>query len=254
MPYEIKAMATAAWHLEEGIIPLLTCIVDGRRDLDKLYSGENFYDAIKRHSTDSSKWVEDIGTDIHYTGPNYELLFPLNVSSNCALSLGKREDDILSSTPAGWQEDDPSLFALTNYAFKAKAEVDGNGFRIIWTYGADSLSRAVVRPPEVSITAGLPRRFSFVIVHRRVQRYEYLTKIAAGFATPKEVRPESNAKSLWDHRSVLRVVVNGLEERKYTFDVTKAGSFDVETDRGAYDAPIPDYTYTRFDCVLRVID
>jgi hypothetical protein len=253
MPYEIKSMASAAWHLESGIIPLLTCVVDGREDLDKLYEGENFDEAIKRRDTDNKKWMEGIGTNITYTGPTYELLFPLNVKLDAVLSLGKREDDVLSSTPAGWQEDDPSLFALTNYAFKAKAELNGKGFQIRWAYGPDSLSRAVVRPPKVSVTAGLPRRFSFVVVHRKVQRYEY-EKVATAFVRPEEVKINARQKFSWPDRSVLQVVVNGLEENKYTYDVSRAGNFDVQTDRGAYDAPTPDYSYTRFDCLLRSID
>jgi hypothetical protein len=245
LPQEILRKATAAWHIEASLGPVLHAIESGDAALDSLYKGEPIEEAVARWG-DSSKWVEEIGSPLHYVGTLPEVLFPLNPTLNAVLSLGKRADDVVDEEPRLiWQEDYPSLFEQANYGFEATIEGMGESVNLIWSYDQGSLNRAVERPAGAKLTAGLPREFSFVLVKETVDRDEYLRKAGGLLGADKAV-----ATSDWNATSVLRVYVNGLESPHYKYIVTKDGTHEKRTHVGAYDDPILEFEYTRFTCRL----
>jgi hypothetical protein len=252
LPQETQERARAAWRLESGLMPLLACIVQDRDTLNGLYKGEDFQTAKKRYEGDSNAWIEGIGTDLNYVGPAFDVVFPLNMKSTCLLSLGDRSYDVAIKESNAFEQDDPNLFRDINYQFTAVVEASGQGFRIRWVYGPSSLARAV-QPPSTRITAGFPDRFTFLVVNKDRAQAAYLASAEKLFATSTET-PNKPVDRKWNSRSILQIIVNGLTDRKYTYDVIKVGDYDFDSDRGAYDGPERIFSYTRFDCILRTID
>ncbi|MHC4399754.1 MAG: hypothetical protein ACYTG0_08750 [Planctomycetota bacterium] len=251
LPADVESLAVDAWRFDYIAVPLIAAIDKGAVDFDAWYDGEEPTAALERFSANKDDWVEGIGSDIDYVGPNHHLVFPLNLQLNAALSLGEGSDDVVSKEPQfGWQEDIPYLFGLTNYGFKVRADTHDSGFQLTWTYGRASLLRAVERSEEDKLTAGLPARFSFVIARRPLERKEYLSRFATHFQLD-ETSDEAEDENSWDRKSTIEVYVNGIKETSYTFDVTKAGTIPHYTDLGAYEEPELEHEYTRFDCTLR---
>lgn len=250
LPTEVQQKAMQAWRLRSTVNPLLHVIDSGATGTKGLYKGELLTEAIRRWESDRDEWVSNIGSNISYIGPAPELIFPLNAKLNAALSLGKaRDDQVEDQARFIWQEDDPSLFAETNFGFEVKVERRDTGFSMTWTYDQSSLDRAVERASNTRLVAGLPTEFSFVLVRKQLQREEYLTKVAEHFKE-FDLPPRKTGSSRWDSRSVLEVYLNGLKEPHYTYVVTKAGTRSLSTNAGAYDEPLFEYDYTRFDCTL----
>lgn len=250
LPAEIRAIATHAWHLESTVAPLLHAIDTGEFDEKTFYKGESLDEALHRWKENQAEWSDNIGTNIHYVGPTPELLFPLNLKSNAALSLGKIWDDKASETAHFvWQEDDPSLYNETNFAFHVKAEKLQNGFTLMWSYPDASLKRAAERATGTKLVSGLPSEFSFVIVRKRLRNGEYLEALAGHNQSDSSDELPKTPK--WDVRSTMDVYVNGLLNPHYTYSVTKVGTFEKSRDQGAYDAPEFQYNYTLFNCKLQ---
>lgn len=256
-PREVSSVVAAAWHLSNTITPLIFTIERGDADLKSMYEGEEPASAIKRwlnKDDEDSDWVDDVGSRISYIGPSYAIMFPLNPQANAVLSLGNSSDDVALSSPRlPWQEDMPDYFRISNYGFQAEAERASEGLTITWAYDAASLRRAVVRGDTTKLTAGLPDRFSFIIVHGELKRADYLRKVLKQLQNATAL-PTSAKPSAWNETSKLEVFVNGLKDPHYTFDVVRAGTFSYAPDRGAYDAPEVEYKYTRFDCVLSALN
>jgi hypothetical protein len=254
LPTDVLSTIKSAWHLENAVFPLVAAVAADDVDLDTLYEGEAPYGAIRRWegvNEPKSDWVDNLGSNVRYVGPTYDLLFPLNPRSNAVLALGKRADDVASAEPTlVWHEDYPSLFDETNYGFRATVQEVNGGIALAWQYDRASLLRAVVRPASTAISAGFPKRFSLFVVHSTVSKNDYLRKLpeTPAFREPSK-RPSQPLK--WNDASTLKIYINGLETPHYTFDVTRIGTFGYAPDRGAYDAPEVEFEYTEFLCILR---
>ena len=254
LPTDVLMTITSAWHLDDAVFPLMAAVAVGDVDLSRLYEGESPHSAIDRWEAvndPNSDWVDNIGSDITYVGPTYDLLFPLNPRSNAVLALGKRADDVASPEPTLiWHEDYPSLFDETNYGFHATVETFDNEIKFVWRYDRAALLRAVARPTSTTISAGFPRRFSFFVVHSPLSKDDYLRKLPNGRASNASNELTEQARN-WNETSTLKILVNGLETPHYTFDVTRLGTFVYAPNRGAYDAPEVEFEYTEFLGILR---
>lgn len=252
LPRESRDVVAMAEHIDSTLEPLIGMIAAGRTDATDLFDGEDVETAIARYTTDRYAWVEGVGTSVGYKGPNYDLLFPLNPRSTAFLSLGKVRDDVASQTPNLWQED-TGLFGRTNFAFSARAERDGSTVKLVWSYNQASLGRATERVSGAGLTGGLGKVFSFIVVHQDLDRSRYvndLTKhLNAGDLSTEPANPET-----WMSRSTLEVFVNGLRSPHYIYEVTHAGTHSYAPNMGAYDAPMEEFSYTRFDCRLSRLD
>lgn len=254
LPTDVLSTITSAWHLDHAVFPLVAAVAVGDVDLDTLYEGEDPQSAIRRWegvNDSNSDWVDNIGSDIRYVGPTYDLLFPLNPRSNAVLALGKRADDVASAEPTlVWHEDYPSLFDETNYGFRATVKMAEGGITFAWRYDRTALLRAVARPASTAILAGFPKRFSFFVVHSSVSKDDYLGKLPETREFKEPSKTYSHAIN-WNEASTLKIYVNGLETPHYTYDVTRIGTFGYAPNRGAYDAPEVEFEYTEFLCILR---
>jgi hypothetical protein len=252
LPRESQAVVAMAEHIDSTLEPLIGMIAAGRTDTTDLFDGEDVETAIARYKTDRDAWVEGVGTSIGYKGPNYDLLFPLNPRSTAFLSLGKVRDDVASQTPNLWQED-TGLFDRTNFGFSARAERDGSTVKLVWSYSQASLGRATERISDAGLTGGLGKAFSFIVVHQDLDRSRYVSDLTkslnGGDVSAEPANPEN-----WTSRSTLEVFVNGLRSPHYVYEVTHAGTQSYAPDIGAYDAPVEEFPYTRFDCRLSRLD
>jgi hypothetical protein len=247
-----RGRAIGVWFLVNTFHPLVASIDAGRLNVEEWY-GNDLAAEIRRFEAGGDGWITDCGSHILYGGPTQEVIFPLNLQLNAALSLGKRADDPEFPEPTQpWHEDIPYLYDQANYGFKTRAERHGSGFTLCWEYSDESLARAVVRSSVTKITAGLPRSFSFAIVHQEVSREGYLTEVVRNFETDE---PSERASEVapWTSRSVLEIYVNGKDGKRYVFDVTNAGLFAHFSAFNAYDGRELEHEYTRFDCQLREI-
>lgn len=252
LPQELRSRAQAAWHLENAVAAMLVAVAEGSINLVGLFEGEDIDKAIQRYRDDRSEWVDDIGTYLSYVGPVFELVFPLNMKLNVGISLGNSADDIaLKPEDLVWSEDDPELFAASNFGFEAEVDdLEERGLRIRWSYGSSSLRRAVKKTADDVITGGFPRIFSFVIVHQQLQEGQLLKK-ALPLCTPNTNQTTAKEGIEWSIKSEMEIVINGLAERKFIFDVQKSGTYQLTEHQGAYDAPEELFKYTKFDCILR---
>jgi hypothetical protein len=183
--------------------------------------------------------------------PVPDLIFPLNSQLNAALSLGKRDDDVELKGPAyGWREEDPALFAETNFAFDARAQIHDVGATLKWKYGPASFSRAIERDSGVKVVASFPTAFNFLFVRKRLDRKDYMRLAARAFVPAEVASDDRDSPREWNARSTLDIYVNGLRDLHYTYRVTKLQTTELSTDQGAYDAPQLEFEYTRFDCRL----
>jgi hypothetical protein len=253
LPTEVLSTITSAWHLDHAVFPLLYAVAAGGVALDALYEGEDPQSAIMRYegvNDPDSAWVNNIGSDISYVGPTYDLLFPLNARSNAVLALGKREDDVASAeSTLVWHDDYPSLFDRTNYGFSATVKETDGGIAFAWHYDRAALLRAVARPESIVMSAGFPKRFSFFVIHSSLDKKDYLRKLPETrvFSEPSS---SSSQRSGWNETSTLKICVNGLETPHYTFDVARIATFEYAPNLGAYDAPEVEFQYTEFLCTL----
>lgn len=252
LPKQNRGLVAAAEHIDATLEPLVGIIASGRTDTTDLFDGEDVETAIKRYKEARDAWVQGIGTSIGYKGPNSDLLFPLNPRSTAFLSLGKIADDVVSMKPNSWQED-TGLFARTNFGFAAQAAREGSGVKLSWTYGKASLSRASERVADAELTGGLGKTFSFLIVHKRIDRSRYVNDLTKRLGGGKVSEAPANPET-WTSRSTLEVFVNGLRNPHYIYDVINAGVYSYAPDIGAYDAPVEEFSYTRFDCRLRTLN
>lgn len=254
LPTDVLSTITSAWHLDHAVFPLVAAVTVGDVDLEKIYEGEDPHSAIRRWegvNDPNSDWVDNIGSDIRYVGPTYDLLFPLNPRSNAVVALGKRADDVASAEPTlVWHEDYPSLFDGTNYGFRATVEKADGGITFAWRYDRAALLRAVAPPASTTISAGFPKQFSFFVIHSPVSKKDYLRKLPETRASKEPSKTSSHVLN-WNDASTLTIYVNGLEAPHYTFDVTRIGTFGYAPNLGAYDAPEVEFEYTEFLCILR---
>ena len=256
LPAEILATISNGWHLDDTMAPLVVAIASDSFDLKARYEGEAPAIAIKRwqDASNTSEWVDEIGSPIGYTGPTYRVMLPLNLQGNAMLSLGDPRDDVV---PPGeklvWHEEYPSLFEMTNHGFKVDVTRLDKGFKIVWSYDQAALGRAVERSGNTKVSAGLPERFNLAIVHRQLERREYLTKVRSHLGAAPAA-PPAKAPPAWNQSSTLEVFVSGLKTPHYAFDVARAGTSAYTPHRGAYDAPVAEYEYTTFHCVLRSLN
>jgi hypothetical protein len=253
-PQAIRERASRAWHLESTVGPLLHAIDTGTFD-PSLYQGEPVAEALARWGArDSPAWRDQIGSRIRYVGSVPELLLPLNAQLNAALSLGKREDDRESAGPRyGWDEDDPALFAETNFAFEVEATAEGRDLRLSWRYGPGSLQRAVVREAGAKLAASLPAAFTLLLVSKELECEDYLALGGREFASTRDAPSRNEHRAEWNTHSRLEICVNGLQEPHYTYAVTKLETDTCTTDQGAYDGPTLEFLFTPFDCRLESV-
>ncbi|WP_027668173.1 hypothetical protein [Rhizobium leguminosarum] len=250
LPADERRKVDMAERIDTTVEPMLGLIASGTSDPSGLFEGEDIGIALARFKNDPKGWVDGLGTALHYKGGNYELLFPLNPNSDAILSLGKPGDDPVSDEPSAWQQD-TNLFAKTNFAFKVGATSAEGSVTLHWIYDRGSLNRAAERPTDGELSGGFGKVFSFLIVHRRLQRTSYLNELTSRLSA---LPPERAAGGGWADHSTLQISVNGLANPHYVYDVTYAGTHSYAPNRGAYDAPVEEFAYTRFDCRLRALD
>lgn len=246
-PQSIRSKAMDAWHLESAVGAVLHAIDQGSVDLNNLYDGK-LKEAFQLWE-DKEKWCDEMGASVSYSGPVPELIFPLNLTLNAAISLGKRQDDVAESEPRLiWQQDWPDLFEHTNYGFRAEVESHDHRLMLKWTYPHASLKRAVMGTDDARLTAGLPREFAFILVREQFNRTSHLTNVVKLFADSGS--KFSAAKDAWNAASTMDVYVNGLQDPHYKYSVSHAGTHSETTHVGAYDEPTFEFEYTRFVCRL----
>ena len=249
LPAEQTSILRRGWFLDSGMTPLLVEIAG--TDTAPLYGGESIADAAARYG--SREWVEGMGSSLRYDGPVYTTLLPLNLTSDAVLALGKRSDDHIE-VPVDENEGYGFLKELAkagDHAFQASAttSVDDDGttsLALDWSYGLDSLDRAVARKPSATMSAAFPRSFSLVIAQADIDRSHYSDLLKYD---PRNGR--STPDGQWDKESTLEIFVNGLRDPHYIYEVTKQGVYEYAPDMGAYDAPEVEYMYTIFNCTLQ---
>lgn len=247
-PQDVRGQIMSGWYLEDSMFPILSAIGDGQFK-PEYYTGEDPEQAFKRYA-DKETWVEEIGSDIAYQGPRYTILFPLNVSLNAAIALGKREDDVMPvEHDLGWHEEYESEFNASKFGFDVDVKNAENSFSISWEYPAASIDRAAEKNTKTRLTGGLPSQFAFLMVYQPLTREDYLTKAAQHFHVPEMNTNLSGAQS-WESKSKLEIYINGLKAPHYTYNVFKGAKDMHTTHQGAYDSPSEDFEYAPFVCTL----
>jgi hypothetical protein len=256
LPARILQDVRAGLTLNDKLPALLAAVVDGW-DEKALYSGEPVATALARWrgKAGSDAWSENIGTDLDYIGPRYQLILPLNLQRNAAISLGLVADDPrygADETNALF-EDLPSLKGLTNFAFSADARRKAGSLVFTWKYGPESLDRAAERGRGVTLTAGFPEHFTFIVPRAQLSKGGYVDAVTRDLTeTSFETAPASRGQ--WSKKSTLEIYVNGVTGPHYLYDVLLEGDYGYAPDRGAYDAPETLYSYVAFEARLRRIE
>lgn len=248
---DFRSQAVSAVELTSALGPLSLCLHDGRIDFNKAYEGEDFQIAWRRFQSDSSRWNQDIGTDMRFTGMECRILLPLNTNQSACIALGHKVDDIPPKKAGfGWWEEHPGWFELVNYGFKWRVRLDEDQLQLHWNYPASSLARAVVRSEGAPLTAGLPRTFSLILKKGGCEKSEYLPLI-------KELKPSASpaepSDDAWCAQSTIEIVVNGISERKHVYDVRWAGVREEHSSPNLYDGSHFLFSYSRYDCTLKEI-
>jgi hypothetical protein len=250
-PRSLWTRARDGWDLGNTITPTLVALAQGKFT-PAYYENDDVQAALskwQRRDIDH-KWADDLGSGLRYVGPDYQLIFPLNITTNAALSLGNAADDPAFPEPEDTNELGGWLTQQGNFGFDARASLNGANVTLSWDYDEKSLKRAV-DADGYKLTAGLPLNFSFFLAHSPIKKDDYTEVIAnrgKGFAGNP---PPAKA---WNAKSRLEVHVNGLQGPYYIYDVVNAGDGDRMLDLGGYDAPEKLYSYTRFDARLVKIE
>src|SRR5205823_5870469 len=95
-----------------------------------------------------------------------------------------------------------------------------------------------------------PDQFSFSLTDRPLKAPQYLTHLRDELNSVRDTASEPDNAPIWSARSTIEIRVNGLDQPRYVYSVIRKGVVEYAPNRGAYDAPEVEYTYTRFDCAL----
>jgi Fe-S cluster biogenesis protein NfuA len=250
-PTALWRRARDGWDLGNKIEPMTVALAQGKFTA-AYYEGDEVQAALskwRRRDIDHA-WGEDMGSALRYVGPAYQLIFPLNIAGNAALSLGNAADDPAYLPPEDTNEVGGWLEAQGNFGFHASADLTGANVSLAWEYDEKSLKRAV-DADGYKLTAGLPLNFSFFLVHTSIAKEDYAEVITSNRYGGGQDAPAAKA---WNAKSRLEVYVNGLQGPYYVYEVTHAGDGDRMLDLGGYDRPEKLYSYTRFDCRLVKIE
>ena len=244
---EVVSRIADGLALENKLRPVFHAIAEGGADPQLLYACGSVETVLEEFGTE--EWVDNYGSDITYNGPDRELIFPLNMRGTAGLALGKAADDADAEPIALWQIDVPDAYLVTRHRFEVSIELLDNRLEITFDYDEAALAAAAKMGPSVSLRAALPDRFSVSLSEGSLDSRKYLTHLSRARADPKATVSE-DADPFWSDRSSLEVQINGLDDSRYVYAVTRAGRFEYAPHLSIYDTPEIEYRYVRFDAEL----
>src|ERR1700754_2948 len=170
---ELQQLMTDTLRNKEFIAPLVVAAALGKTKADDLFEGD-VEEALRQYAANGDPLEFP---SVSYRGPAVTLLFPLNRDLSGVIALGKMEDDaVIQGADVGGNRDiyETNRFLHANYEFRVSATNDNSKVQIAWEYDRPSIQRTInYKPGRSRVTGGLPRSFSFVVVHQTMDRKEY---------------------------------------------------------------------------------
>ncbi|MFC1573131.1 hypothetical protein ACFL6M_05980 [Candidatus Eisenbacteria bacterium] len=179
-------------------------------------------------------------------GPTYEcahhLLFPLNISLNEKMTLGTLTSQ--DEKEAFEQIHDVIPYPAPTYAYSADARRTATGFVLEFQQDRSDRNEAVVTAPSL-------RGFNIIIADNAGQ----LTSAAAFFELGSQENGLVNLQltstgAPWQEKSEVVLIINGIEEKPLTFDVSYVGRYLHAPRYTDEDLPYAEYSFTAYKCAF----
>jgi hypothetical protein len=229
-------------HVDHVLNPAIIGLAKNYDQIDSLYEGS--IDALLEAK------VQDLDADslavfgVEYSGNIYEVMLPLSADNTAVLSLAKALPDSLSGYDAN-NYNDNYLGPLTPYPFTASVENNSGKLVFAWDYPADSFNP--VRKKTQRLTGLLPKTFNLIIVHGKMEPEDYLDQLGEFFTA---IDPSDKPTMSWSKSSTLRIVINGIDDLAYSYEVTNLGEYVAER-RIIEEEYLYQFTFTKFRCVRK---